>query len=103
MWYSLNMEFEYFREVAIPTFKSQRALVEWMLQVARPSHKPSINANEFIYEFGIPRISSHIFQLRKEGWVIDNLSKHGKSAEYLLIRTNQEVDQEVDNRQSLLQ
>ena len=46
MWYSLNMEFEYFREVAIPTFKSQRALVEWMLQVARPSHKPSINANE---------------------------------------------------------
>ena len=93
------MDAAYFKDkVPIPMFKSQRAKVEWALQQARAMDEPTVSSNEFVYTFGIPRISSHIHQLRQEGWVIDNIASHGKTAKYKLVRTPGEYDPEVDNR-----
>tara|TARA_R110002020_G_C16058554_1_gene755250 strand:+ start:519 stop:818 length:300 start_codon:yes stop_codon:yes gene_type:complete len=93
------MDAPYFKnKVPIPVFGTHRAKVEWALQTARAMQEHSVSSNEFVYTFGIPRISGIIHQLRELGWVIENLAPKGKTAKYKLIRTPGEWDALSDNR-----
>ena len=58
------MDYKYFRGQAVPSFNGkQRPLVEWLLKTARASDDKKISTSEFVYDFGIPRISAVIFNL----------------------------------------
>ena len=82
--------FEFFQDRPIPKLRSQKAKVLWMLEVARLSPNKDIHAMTFIYEYGIPRISGAIHQLRADGHDILSHDLPNNSCAYELIATAKE-------------
>ena len=81
------MDYKYFRGQAVPSFNGkQRPLVEWLLKTARASDDKKISTSEFVYDFGIPRISAVIFNLREDMWEIKTI-KIGKKHYHELVCT----------------
>jgi hypothetical protein len=79
-----------FRGQAVPSFNGkQRPLVEWLLKTARASDDKKISTSEFVYDFGIPRISAVIFNLRQDLWDIKTI-KIGKKHYHELVDTYDE-------------
>lgn len=83
------MDYQYFREKPVPQLK-QRQRVEWILKTARDSSEPFVSSNVFIYDFRIPRISAHIFNMREDLWEIETEYENGQWY-YRLISTPQEI------------
>ena len=83
------MDFKYFREQPVPQLK-QRQRVEWILKTAKNSSEPLVSSHTFGYDFGIPRISAHIFNMREDLWEIETIKKGGKHY-YKLLMTPQEI------------
>ena len=80
---------KYFREQPVPQLK-QRQTVEWILKTAKNSSKPLVSSHTFVYDFGIPRISAHIFNMREDLWEIETI-KIGNKHYYKLLMTPQEI------------
>ncbi len=88
------MDYKYFREKAVPVFKNQKLLVAWLLKTARDSDNKMISTSEFVYDFGIPRISAVIFNLREDMWEIKTI-KIGKKHYHELVCTYDELKTEM--------
>jgi len=95
------MDYKWFREKAVPVFKNQKLLVAWLLKTARDSDDKMISTSEFVYDFGIPRISAVIFNLREDMWEIKTI-KIGKKHYHELVYTYDELKKELrEERQGL--
>ena len=71
------MDYQYFRDKPVPKLK-QRERVEWILTTARESSEPKVSSNTFIYDFRIPRISAHIFNMREDLWEIETIKENNE-------------------------
>jgi len=83
------MDYQYFRDKPVPKLK-QRERVEWILTTARESSEPKVSSNTFIYDFRIPRISAHIFNMREDLWEIETIKENNEFF-YKLLLTPQEI------------
>jgi len=83
-------DYQYFRGKPVPQLK-QRQRVEWILKTARDSEVPRVSSNCFIYDFRIPRISAHIFNMREDLWEIETTKNASGIWYYELINTPQEI------------
>ena len=63
---------------------------QWILKTARDSSEPFVSSNVFIYDFRIPRISAHIFNMREDLWEIETEYENGQWY-YRLLMTPQEI------------
>lgn len=80
----------YFREQPVPQTLNQRDTVEWVMLTARESDEPLVSSSTFVYDFGIPRISAHIFNMREDLWEIETIKK-GRKHYYKLLQTPREI------------
>ena len=83
------MDYQYFRDKPVPQL-NQRDTVEWVLLTARESDEPLVSSSTFVYDFGIPRISAHIFNMREDLWEIETIKK-GRKHYYKLLQTPREL------------
>ena len=92
------MDYQYFRDKPVPKLK-QRERVEWILTTARESSEPKVSSNTFIYDFRIPRISAHIFNMREDLWEIETIKENNEYF-YKLLLTPKEILEQAKKGQT---